>query len=346
MSLTARLPFLRPVVHGAFRLQKRLRQLSRPVMHAARVARHVMAYRAPDELTSCPVCGAAAPLPLLPVPIEGHGRTYGFASGCLRCGVVFANPLPSAAQVAEVYSPEGKWGRHRQDEQEKQVSRGRIEQLFHPVADHLNVLAPPAGAQVLDFGCGLGGMLDGLAALGWQTYGIEPAMKGAFARHRELADIPASGSFDLAILHHVLEHITDPLTLLKQMAGAVREGGVLLIKVPNLDDVARHGDLKYCIRSGVHVLAYTSDCLSWLLAESGFQVVSDQAWMSKDLQRHRVVLGRRVRGPLVHPPSPLGSARKALKAYADLNGRRTPLRMLPARTQAAMLDLQRREWRI
>ena len=36
-------------------------------------------------------------------------------------------------------------------------------------------------------------------------------MKVAFARHRDLTDIPSAGEFDLAILHHVLEHVTDPL---------------------------------------------------------------------------------------------------------------------------------------
>ncbi len=259
---------------------------------------------------------------------------------------MFANPLPSAARVAEVYSPEGDWGRHRQQEQEKPVSRARLVRLFEPVASTMNVLEPRAGATVLDFGCGLGGMLDGFAALGWQTYGIEPAMKGAFARHRELTDIPVAGAFDVAVLHHVLEHVTDPRTILRKMSGAVREGGILLISVPNLDDVAVHGELKYCIRADVHVLAYTGACLTWLAADAGFEVVSERATLMSDQTRHRIVLARRQTAPVDPPAAPLGSAVAALARYAAARESMSALRLLPVRMRAAVLDLQRTEWRI
>ena len=332
-ALTARVP--RPI-----------RKAFRPAGRMIRVVRHILLFRAPDELTACPACSAPGPIPLLPIPLEGRARTYGFASGCTRCGVVFANPLPSASQVAEVYSPQGEWGRHRQDEQEKQVSRGRLESYFEPVADIVNVVAPRPGATVLDFGCGLGGMLDGFAALGWQTYGIEPAMKVAFARHHELLDIPASGAFDVVVLHHVLEHVTDPLTILRQIAGAVRAGGILLISVPNLDEVAVHGEMKYCIRAGVHVLAYSGACLAWLVAEAGFEVVSDRSGLSEDRQRHRIVLARRSETPVARPPAPLDAARRALARYSAAHEPRSFLRVLPVRTRTALLDLQRTEWQI
>lgn len=282
----------------------------------------------------------------MPIPLEGRSRGYGFASGCERCGVVFANPLPSSDQVAAVYSPGGEWGRHRQEEQEKQVSRGRIERLFEPVADTLNVLNPPPDSTVLDFGCGLGGMLDGLAALGWHTYGIEPAVKVAFGRHRELVEIPSTGNFDLAVLHHLLEHVTDPLTILRQIAGAVREGGILLISVPNLDEVVVHGEMKYCIRAGVHVMAYTGTCLRWLAAEAGFEVVSDRSGLDQERQRHRIILARRRASPIAKPPVPLDAARRALARYARAHEKRSALHSLPVRTQAALRDLQRAEWRV
>lgn len=340
------MPILRSLGRVVSRAPKTLRKAFKPVTHAGRVIRHVLTYRAPDELVACPVCGASGPVPLIPIPLEGRARSYGFASGCGRCGVVFANPLPSAEQVAAVYSPAGEWGRHRQDEQEKQVSRSRLERIFEPLADTFNVLAPPPNATVLDFGCGLGGMLDGFAALGWQTYGVEPAMKVAFERHHELTSIPTSGTFDLAVLHHVLEHVTDPLTILKQMAGAVREDGVLLISVPNLDDVAVHGEMKYCIRAGVHVLAFTSACLTWLAAEAGFEVVSDRSGLNTDRQRHRIILARRRLTAVTKPSTPLNAAKRALARYAATRDERSPLRMLPIRTQAAVLDLQRTKWRV
>ena len=346
VSLVKRVPLLRDVGRATFRAPKRVRKALKSVRRGARIVKHVLRYRAPDELDACPACTSSALTPLMPIPLEGRSRTYGFASGCDRCGVVFANPLPDAAQVAAVYSPEGEWGRHRQDEQEKQVSQARLQRLFEPVAETLDVLHPPPNSRVVDFGCGLGGMLDAFAAVGWETYGIETAMKTAFTRHRELVVLPAAPTFDIAVLHHVLEHVTEPLTILKQIAGAMREGGLLLISVPNLDDVAVHGEMKYCIRAGVHVLAYTGDSLRWLAAEAGFEVMSDRAGLNKDRLRQRIVLARRCTGPINKPAAPLGAARRAINGYFARGDKRDASHRLPVRMQAALLDLQRTEWRI
>ena len=70
-----------------------------------------------------------------------------------------------------------------------------------------------SGREVLDFGCGLGGMLDAFAALGWETYGIDPSTRAAFARHRELTALPTEPRFDL------VSGITDYLAVLRAATG-------------------------------------------------------------------------------------------------------------------------------
>ncbi len=240
----------------------------------------------------------------------------GFVTGCRTCGLIFANPLPSDAHLAEVYSPEGDWGRSRQDDEEKQVSPARLARVLEPIAQELPVLQPPAGASVLDFGCGLGGLLDTLAACGWVTYGIDPATKVAFRRHREVIELPTTPTFDLAVLHHVLEHVKDPLVILRGLAAAVRPGGFVFISVPNLDGVAEHGEMEYCLRSKTHVMAYSARCLAWLLATAGFELVSAQAVVVGSARgRQMAVIGRRVAGPVRPPDAPLDGAIAALARY-------------------------------
>src|SRR5262245_38134994 len=104
VSESRRPPILRAAGRAVARAHDQIRRTARPVRKAFRIARHVLTYRAPGEMDHCPACGAPSPRPLMPIPIEGRARTYGFASGCERCGVVFANPLPDAGQVAAVYS--------------------------------------------------------------------------------------------------------------------------------------------------------------------------------------------------------------------------------------------------
>ena len=306
--------------------------------------RQLAFYAPPDERRDCPCCGSIAIVHIEPLSITRPASVrwkYGFISGCRRCGVLFANPLPSQQELDRVYSPAGDWGRHRQDEQEKAVTRRRVEWLFAPVARLTDVLRPSPGMSALDFGCGLGGMLDALADLGWQTSGIEPATDAAFRRHQRLTMVPADAQFDLVLLNHVLEHVTAPLMILRQLARATRLAGVLLVRVPNLDGVATHGDLKYCIRSNTHVTAYSTAALRWLLAEAGFSIVEGGVRTEHD-SRHLVVLAQKVTHPQGKPPAPLNAARTALRSYAerpDCVG--TAWRPLPVRTRAAVLNMTR-----
>jgi SAM-dependent methyltransferase len=242
---------------------------------------------------------------------------------------VFANPLPSEADIAKAFPADGKIG-----EYERPISRGRLARLFEPIVHELDVMNPPRDASVLDFGCGRGGFLDSMAHLGWSTYGIDPGAKVAFPRHTELTAIPDSPTFRLVVLQQVLEHVTEPLGILRQLGRATRQGGFILISVPNFDDVGVHGDFVYCIRSHTHVLAYTRQCLTWLLAAAGFRALKsvDDA----GIPQRTIVIGRREEGPLPFPSRPLVAADTALRNYdvrdpaADTSPQWLPIRLRAA----------------
>lgn len=295
-------------------------------------------YRIPGEQRDCPACGAAACdiEPLVLHQSRGYLWRVGLISGCERCGLTFANPLPTATELAGVYSPTGDWGRSRQEPRERPVARRRLQRLFAPISDELDVLNPPPGGAAFDFGCGPGQWLDALAAAGWATYGLEPATKVAFQRHREIASVPITPQFDLVMLHHVLEHVTEPLVILKELARATRMGGFLMISVPNFEGAHEHGDLEYCLRSKTHVLAFTQPCLEWLTTTSGFRIVSASTGSGG---RHRIVLARRDAGVLPAPTAPLAEARAALsRYYARFPNARTRPHRGPVRIRAALAN--------
>jgi SAM-dependent methyltransferase len=156
----------------------------------------------------------------------------------------------------------------------------------------------------------------------------------AFQRHREITSVPDTPQFDLVMLHHVLEHVTEPLAILKQLGRATRPGGFLMISVPNFEGAHEHGDLDYCLRSKTHVLAFTQPCLEWLTAASGFRIVAGSIGSGG---RHRIVLARRDVGVLPVPIEPLTEGRTALaRYYARFPNARARPRRGPVRTRAAL----------
>jgi SAM-dependent methyltransferase len=99
-------------------------------------------------------------------------------------------------------------------------------------------------ANVLDIGCGAGDFLDLARAAGLRTFGLElnptAAAKARAKGHqifdRLLHEVPADacpGGFDLITLFQVLEHVPDPVGIIKQASAQLKQGGYISIAVPS-----------------------------------------------------------------------------------------------------------------
>jgi SAM-dependent methyltransferase len=106
----------------------------------------------------------------------------------------------------------------------------------------------PAG-RLLDVGSGRGDLGTALSGKGWRVTGVEPSIRAsAEARRRGLdvergtiVDVAArlDPGFDAVVFQHSLEHVTEPLDDLKAANELLREGGLLLLSVPNFDSWQR-----------------------------------------------------------------------------------------------------------
>lgn len=107
-------------------------------------------------------------------------------------------------------------------------------------------ITPAGGRRLLDFGCGKGQFLKQAATMGWSAVGIETSGERAgFARDCYGAQVYeslykkgliASGNFDLITLNHVLEHLPEPMSLLRELLESnLAAEGVAMIEVPRLD---------------------------------------------------------------------------------------------------------------
>ena len=153
------------------------------------------------------------------------------------------------------------------------IIRGMVERY----ADRTRTL------DMLDIGCGIGGMVGGLQSLGRLTLtGSEIYLSGLrYARARlpeasfiqlDATRIPFEDSFDIVGAFDVLEHIDEDERVMASVHDALRPGGLFLVTVPqypwmwsHLDDIVHHkrrytrGELKRKLRAaGFEVLRTTS----------------------------------------------------------------------------------------
>jgi SAM-dependent methyltransferase len=158
----------------------------------------------------------------------------------------------------------------------------------------------PPGYNVLELGCGNGGMLQLLRAScpGGNVYGMDLFREGLLhARHRSncplvQADVlrpPFAEAFSLIGMFDVLEHIPDDERVLRSIRSMLAPGGALCISVPAhmslwsyFDEAAHHArrysfqELADKLRSAGFIIEYQTEFMSWI-----YPLV----WMGRRLNR-------------------------------------------------------------
>ena len=150
-------------------------------------------------------------------------------------------------------------------------------------------LDPPApGARLLEVGCGSGEQLARLRDLGWDVEGIDfDAEAVASARSRGLPvrhgligeqDYP-EGHFDVVVMVHVIEHVPDPIELLRQCRELLKPGGRLVAITPNVGSWGhrRYGRDWLDLDPPRHLNLFSMKNFGGVLARAGFEDVRVQS---------------------------------------------------------------------
>ncbi len=176
-------------------------------------------------------------------------------------------------------------------------------------------------AALLDVGCGQGHLLRSLHGLGFRNLlGIDPYVasdqtlgEGFRILKKNLSDTP--GTFDVVMLHHVFEHLGQPLETLRDVARLLKPGGTALLRIPVADSWAyRHyGPDWFNLDAPRHLFLYTRRSLERLAQQAGLRVESvhcdalpTQFWGSEQYRRGiplmapESYLHRKKDGPFTH----------------------------------------------
>ncbi len=242
----------------------------------------------PEE-RPCPGCGSNATRKLGSRGGEAHRHGKGVKTcivQCLHCEVIYSKPTlipldnPYDKHTAEEYF-------QLHDSQQKTNAGEDLAAFAEEVLG--------TKGKMLEIGCGRGELLVGALNRGWSVYGIE--MTGGFAEvaRRKGIDIECSSveqsksldqTYDVILLAAILEHLYDPIAILKKVHAALRPGGLVFIDVPNeLSLTMRIGNCYMRVRgrdwtvnlsptfSPFHVVGFSPKSLAAILNSTGFRVL-------------------------------------------------------------------------
>jgi len=227
---------------------------------------------------ACVVCGG--------VNSSVWGRLGGFEIlRCRSCGVGRTSPAPSAAQLVQAnlatYSAERRAEIYRSRQRD-------FDDRYSEVLARIRRFRP--SGSLLDVGCNIGMFMKAARERGYLVTGVELNHGcAAYGRDKfglDILPVPleragfAAGTFDVATMFDVLEHVPDPRALLTAARLALKPGGLLVVQSPNLGSF-----MAWLMRENWrwltpldHLYHFTPGAISRLLKDSGFEVARLRTW--------------------------------------------------------------------
>jgi 2-polyprenyl-3-methyl-5-hydroxy-6-metoxy-1,4-benzoquinol methylase len=252
------------------------------------------------EDTACPLC-ARDDTELLseaadPTPADGPGLRFAVVR-CKHCGLAYTNPRPTPETIARFYPRD--YRPHRPPEVTHPAHKPSAfwtRVLGRPCAERRGAFAG-SGRRLLDFGCGSGGYLRRMAALGWSVTGLDTAEHvvavardetgcDAIAGSLPHPDLPPA-SFDVVTMWQSLEHVHDPLAILREALRVLVPGGTLVVAVPNFESFSARlfGEHWFGLDLPRHLTHFTAATLREMLQVAGFRVKSLRGLVHADWLR-------------------------------------------------------------
>jgi len=186
------------------------------------------------QTRSCPMCGTQKTVPEAAIDYRG---------------VAFAIERCAGCDFLYVTNPSGTTFDHVQDAPAQVPEKARHRQIKRVCDDVLKRnYAPGRALRVVEVGAGWGGLAQVFSRdAAWHYTGFEPsAARAAFGRARGfdvregLFDASGgAGIADAIVFDNVLEHVDDPRGLVRDAMASLRAGGVLVVIVPNRNDIRR-----------------------------------------------------------------------------------------------------------
>jgi len=138
------------------------------------------------------------------------------------------------------------------------------------IASKISSQRSDAVLKVLDYGSGSGYFLDVFSALFNKALNFSNVEFISYDLGIDEKDPSTRAPFNLIFCNHMLEHVANPLVVVKHLYSLLADNGILYVEVPEeLTALRKQGGL------APHINIFTRNSLRWMLNEAGFSSVRD-----------------------------------------------------------------------
>lgn len=214
---------------------------------------------------------------------------------CPGCSMMFVDPLPAIPEIVsegvfgeEYYQTFYRDGRNYFSDETLELERKVVDEQDRVVKKLVS------GRKYLDIGCGDGKLLFLMKEKGWDGAGVEISeISAKYGMDRYKVDIRVGQlnenefekeSFDFITLRHVVEHLNDPVSVIRKANRLLKKGGIIKIDTDNSESLfnkfiflglmARNNkDSIGKLYPPAHLLYFCRKSITCLLKNSGFEIM-------------------------------------------------------------------------
>ncbi len=203
---------------------------------------------------------------------------------CAQCGLEQTAPVPTAAELKELYEEFYNFGggRSAYTDLRAKFYASKLYSLWLAIDGDVAFHGRLGSGRLLDVGCNEGRGLARYARNGFSVEGLELNDKAAQAAREQgfvvyselLGDFEPTERYDVVVLSNVLEHSLDPKEMLRDVHRVLKPGGQVWISCPNAKSWLRSVFGKFWINWHVpfHIVHFSAGTLERMLQDAGFAV--------------------------------------------------------------------------
>ena len=214
---------------------------------------------------------------------RGEQEPYRVAR-CIECGLHYLYPRLIESAMQEVYRESSYYegGACGYADTSYTAQEFALRATFKRLLQNL-AKRGLTGGDLLEIGCGYGYLLDEARSFFGRRVGTEFSPEGAEIARAAGAEVfiggieqvPSEAKFDCVIGTQLIEHVYEPLSFVKRLAGHTKSGGHIILATPDIGGVLRKamGQRWPSFKVPEHVLYFDFSTLSSLMRRGGLDDV-------------------------------------------------------------------------